>query len=133
MPTNYRANRLLSSAALAAILAASYFMLRALSADEAARMLEYRATFLAFLIIVLCMEVRVRMGFRLPRGRLFVIHLIAAIPFLLLLGALSFMSLAPWADLLCFALFLVTLGTGSVLFGRNYLRTRTAGSYRPLP
>lgn len=133
MPMKYRINFLISAVALAAILAAVYFMFRALSVDGVARMLEYRATFVAFLIIVLCMEARVRMGFRLPRGKLFAIHLIAAVPFILLLGTLSFMALAPWADLLCLALFLVTLGTGSVLFGKNYLRTRTAGSYTPLP
>src|SRR6185295_5053009 len=80
----HRLYMILSFVALVAILSASYFMVHTLSTDDA--LLWHRCAFVSFLISALCIEGRVRMGYRLPRGVLFSTHLSAAIPFFVLLG-----------------------------------------------
>lgn len=118
----YHLYKVLSFIAALAVLSATYFMLRSLAVTGPAAMLEHRAAFFSFIISVLCIETRVRMGYRLPRGPLFWTHLCVAIPFCILLSSISFVMLPAWLGYLCFVLFCVTLGTGVVLFGRGFVR-----------
>lgn len=127
MSIKYRMYLVLSIIALAAISAGSYFMLHTLLATNGS-LATHKAAFACFLISALCIEGRVRMGYRLSRGTLFWTHLSAAIPFFTLLGVLAFIPLAPWLSVLCFVVFLATLGTGAVLFSRSYEASRPSGS-----
>lgn len=106
-----------SFVAIVAILSAMYAMLGSLAA--AVPQPFHRAALISFLILTLCIETRVRMGFKLPRGLLFASHMLAAIPFFLLLCALSFLTLPHWLTYLAFVLFCATLGTGAVLFSHG--------------
>lgn len=110
----HRMYMLLSFVALVAILSATYFMVHTLSVDTA--LLWHRCAFASFLLSALCIEGRVRMGYRLPRGMLFGMHLSVAIPFFVLLGVLSLYSLPLWVSYTAFVGFCITLGTGAVLF-----------------
>ncbi len=114
----------LSILAPLAILSATFFIFEASALNAPnAQMHAYQACFTSFFIIALCIEMRVRMGFKLPRGRLFWVHLPCAISFFLLLGALSIFTLPRWVDFLELGLFLVVLSTGSVLFYRGLMQT----------
>jgi hypothetical protein len=121
MSWKFRIYMALTVGILAADIFATWFMIKSLSGEMSLALAAHRAAFLFFLLSAACIEARVRMGYRLPHKRLFWIHLSAAIPFFLLLGALSFAPLTfpAWLGYLDFILFIVTLPTGVVLFTRG--------------
>lgn len=109
----------LSLIAPLAIIAASYCLIRAVFGTSLSGTLWYRSAFYSFFIVSICIEGRVRLGYRLQRTRLFWIHLSCAVPFFLLLGALAFIPMPLWVGYIELILFTVVLGTGSILFHRG--------------
>jgi hypothetical protein len=110
----------LSVVAPIAILSATFFIFEATALNfPDARMRAYQYCFASFCIIALCIETRVRMGYRLPRGPLFWVHLPCAVVFFVFLGALAFIQLPRIVGFFELGLFLIVLGTGAVLFYRG--------------
>ncbi len=109
----------LSAIAPLAIAAAGFSLIRAVLETPSAALFWYRLAFYSFFIVALCIEGRVRLGYRLVRTQMFWIHLSCAIPFFLLLGTLAYMPMPLWTSYLELILFLIVLSTGSVLFHRG--------------
>ena len=86
----------------------------------------YGATLCLVLGIVLLMELRVRLGYTLPRGALFYLHVVAGILLLGILGVLwrgyspSVLYPAAWAA------YALMLSTGGMLLWRTMQRQTTA-------
>ena len=109
----------LSIVAPLAIATAAFCLIRAILETSSSQLFWYRLAFYSFFLVALCIEGRVRLGYRLVRTRLFWVHFSCAVPFLLLLGTLALLSLPVWISYLQLILFLIVLGTGSVLFHRG--------------
>lgn len=82
----------------------------------------YRFAWYALLVSVVCMEIRVRLGYRIPRGRLFYTHLAFAIPFFLALTALAFVTQPLWLIAVCDLLLAGLAFLGFLLFFRGVRR-----------
>lgn len=77
----------------------------------------YAAAFWSMVAIVLCMETRVRMGWRQPRPHSFWLHVAAGAALLLALGALALWPMPAWMPFVAAALLLVVaLGGGALLW-----------------
>jgi hypothetical protein len=121
--------RAITICALAAIALLLYFIANAVTHTGGVQVASYRFAFYCLVFIVACMETRIRLGLRIPRGPLFSAHLIFAIPFFLALGALAFWTRVSWLEAAFLALGIGTCCTGSVLLYRSSLaiaRTETA-------
>ena len=105
--------------ALTAVVSAFYFFIQATFEVGSAQIPYYRAAFFSFVIIIICIESRVRMGYRLPRGLLFGIHLSCSIPFFLLLGIIAFFPVAIWLIYIADILSIIMITTGIILFTRG--------------
>ncbi|MBI5004451.1 hypothetical protein HZC00_05160 [Candidatus Kaiserbacteria bacterium] len=79
----------------------------------------YQLAFYTFIILILLIKLRVRMGFRTHRGHLFHIHLASSILFFVSLAALAFWYTPAWLEYTMWALYATALVTGTVLFYRG--------------
>ncbi|MDB5225257.1 MAG: hypothetical protein JWL87_209 [Candidatus Adlerbacteria bacterium] len=82
----------------------------------------YGAALMLLLCIVCLMELRVRMGYTLPRGPLFYMHVSSGALLLFALAALVWVVSAPWLIVAVWPLYLFMLLSGAALLVRN-LRT----------
>lgn len=79
----------------------------------------YQLACYSFILLILLIKLRVRLGFRTHRGRLFHIHLASSIVFFLSIITLAF-GIAPiWLEYAMWALYTTALMTGTVLFYRG--------------
>lgn len=81
-------------------------------------------TLCALVGVVLCMELRVRLGYRMPRRSLFYVHLVASALTVGLLSLLAFGFRHAWllgAAYLCFGALAMT---GAILLYRNHAAFR---------
>lgn len=78
----------------------------------------YVSALVLLLVIVVCMETRVRAGYRLPRGWLFYLHILSGALLLLYLAELVYRAGAGSLPVLLF-LYTVMVLTGGVLLARN--------------
>ncbi len=81
---------------------------------------EYLYSLLSLGGVVLCMETRVRMGYRGPRKALFVIHLICCIGLLMGLVTLIISPAYEWMYMLSSVLFGGMVGTGALLIRQSW-------------
>jgi hypothetical protein len=109
----------LSCIAPFAILAATLFIARAEFSYGIAQVIQYRYAFYSFTVVAVCIELRVRMGYRLQRTALFWLHLSCAIPLFVLLAVLAFVLLPAWVSISEGILFAIVLCTGVVLYTRG--------------
>jgi hypothetical protein len=109
----------LSCIAPLAILAATIFIVRAEISSGITQMIQYRYAFYSFAVVALCIELRVRMGYRLQRTSLFRLHLSCAVPLFILLAVLAYVLLPAWISLLEGFLFAIVLCTGVILYTRG--------------
>lgn len=79
----------------------------------------YRLAVYTFIILILLIKLRVRLGWRTHRGRLFHIHLTSSILFFLSIIALGFWATPIWLEYAMWALYATALTTGTVLFYRG--------------
>ena len=79
----------------------------------------YRTAFFAMILAVLIMEFRVRLGYRTLRGKLFYLHLTAAIPFLISLSLLAFYTHPLWLVTVSDILFGILAIAGLQLFYKS--------------
>jgi hypothetical protein len=56
----------------------------------------YRLALIASVFVVLCMELRVRLGWRLPRKPLFVLHVLVGVTLLVCLVLLAWRPMPAW-------------------------------------
>ena len=84
----------------------------------------YNVALLSLLFVVVLMEVRVRLGLRLPRGLLFYVHVSSGALLILALGMLVYQRLHGFLPELLF-LFLVMSATGGLLLLRTVLHEET--------
>jgi hypothetical protein len=110
-----RAYRLLSGIGLFAIVASAIFLAGAVLIPNERHGLLLGA-FISLIIVVSCMEIRVRLGYRLKRGRLFLLHMLTAPPGFILLGASVLYSLPSLTFPILLLLLVGALSTGSILF-----------------
>ncbi len=107
-----------------AVISASFFIFQAtFNSAGIEHMRVYQLCFLSFLAISVCIETRVRMGYRLARGPIFWIHLPTALLFFGLLATLAVIPLPRWTEFVAFGLFLVVLSTGLILFYKGIHQT----------
>lgn len=111
------AYRLANGLGMLAIASAGAFLLASLLFSEERTLFAW-ITWSSFFLVILCMESRVRMGYRMKRGALFAFHLATAIPGFLLLSAALFFSFPVY--LLSVFLLLGALVSGSLLFYRSW-------------
>jgi hypothetical protein len=83
---------------------------------------EYRLSLAALVLVVLCMEMRVRLGYRLPRGSMFWSHIAFAVPLFCALAMLGFYTQSTWLAVLAPVLFAGLLVTGGALFYKEVTR-----------
>ncbi len=107
-----------------AVISASFFIFQAtFNSAGIEHTSAYQLCFLSFLAISVCIETRVRMGYRLARGSIFWIHLPTALLFFGLLATLAVIALPRWVELVAFSLFLIVLSTGFILFYKGLHQT----------
>ena len=110
--------RYASVAILAAVIMGGILLFVALFLPQA---LWIRIALACFAISTMCIELRVRMGYRLRRGRLFIAHLSFAIPFFVMMVAYVLYTNLPISGrFVLFFLYTGTLATGGILFKRGY-------------
>lgn len=112
----------LSSISTLVLIIATYFMIKAIARTDHEDILAYRHTFYSFIMLILLIKVRVQMGFRIPRGHLFHVHLASAIILFVSLGILAFIAQPLWLVYLMWALYTCALTTGTVLFYRGTMQ-----------
>lgn len=81
----------------------------------------YLDSFIALLVIVACMEMRVRAGYRGIRGPLFFAHLVCGVMALALVGTLTYHAYAGLAAVACIAFIAMAL-TGTFLIRGSWTR-----------
>jgi hypothetical protein len=79
----------------------------------------YGPALLLLIVVVLCMELRVRMGYTLPRGLLFYVHLSSGVLLFASLGLLSYGYSASGLFAATCATYALMLITGGVLLYRT--------------
>jgi hypothetical protein len=100
---------------------ATAFIINGMTHDAPRHVHFYRLTFYTFIVLIALIKLRVQLGFRLPRGRLFHIHLSSAITLFTSLAILGFWVQPVWLEYLMWALYATTLVTGTVLFYRGIM------------
>lgn len=78
----------------------------------------YVLALILLLILISLMEIRVRLGYTLPRGGLFYLHVISGSALLLLLAGLVYSGREAWLPILL-VLYTLMFLSGSVLLYRN--------------
>ena len=112
----------LSIIGLGAVLSATTALSMALLSEGSVTFL-LRVGLASFAISTLCIESRIRMGYRLDRTMLFWTHLTFATPFFVLLGLVVFLQLPIPYFYVDYLLFIGVLATGSVLYHRGMMQT----------
>jgi len=113
---------ILSTITTAIVLAATIVIIAAIHSTGPYRAHLYLMAVYDFALVILLIKLRVRMGYRIPRGRLFYIHLASAIAFFVSLMTLAFWSQPDWLEYLMWTLYMTALVTGSVLFYRSTMQ-----------
>lgn len=86
--------------------------------------MEYRVAWAFVVALIICAEVRVQVGERLPRRGLFLIHIFSAIPLFFALTALAFFFQALWLEVVTAAFGIAVLATGTILWHRGVRNAR---------
>jgi len=102
-----------------AVLSAGVCLFSAVWFSASDEILWYRLSLLCIVLDTLLIQVRIRAGFRLPRTRLFFMHIACALPFLALLLLLSLGVYTWWLAHLALLLFPFVLVTGTLLYTRG--------------
>lgn len=79
----------------------------------------YRLAVYTFVILILLIKLRVRLGWRTHRGHLFHIHLTSSILFFLSIITLGFWAAPIWLEYAMWVLYATALVTGTALFYRG--------------
>ncbi|MBP6869138.1 MAG: hypothetical protein KBC16_03450 [Candidatus Pacebacteria bacterium] len=102
-----------------AVLSAGACLFTAAWFSASHEILWYRLALLCIVLDTLLIQLRIRVGFRLPRTQLFFTHLACSLPFLVLLILLSLGVYTWWLAHLALLLFPFVLVTGTLLYTRG--------------
>jgi len=116
----------LSAISTIALALATAFIINGMTHDAPLQTRFYRSAFYTFIVLIALIKLRVQMGFRIPRGTLFHIHLASAISLFFSLALLAFWAQPTWLEYLMWALYATALVTGTVLFYRGTMRALLA-------
>lgn len=111
----------MSGIGLVAITASAVFLIGAIALPDMRALLTWLA-WGSFVLVILCMETRVRMGYRLPRKRLFMSHMMTAVPGLILLTANLFFTVPSYVFPLAAAFLFAGIVSGALLFHQGWQR-----------
>ncbi|MBM3261205.1 hypothetical protein FJY93_02195 [Candidatus Kaiserbacteria bacterium] len=101
---------------------ATYFIVQAMTSHAVDQASWYRLAWYTFVVLILLIKLRVKMGLRLPRGALFHIHLASAISLFVALALLAFWDQPLLLAYLMWLLYATALVTGTVLFYRGTMK-----------
>jgi hypothetical protein len=101
------------------VLSAGVALYAAVSFSDTDSFMWYRLSLLFIIIDTLLIQLRIRVGFRLPRTKLFYVHILFSLPFLFMLMTLSLGIYTWWLAHLALLLFPFVFVTGALLYTRG--------------